>query len=292
MWTKLNSLIDRRTPVQLITVCLFLVILIGTLDFITGYELAFSIFYLVPISIASWHIGRPYGLAISIISAIVWGSVDTLSGQKYSHWGIPFWNTTVRLSFFFITTQLLSTLKIQFKIEKKLARTDNLTGTLNGYAFEETAVRLLGTATRYNHPSVLGYIDVDNFKKVNDTLGHTEGDRVLTSIGVIILNSVRGTDCVGRMGGDEFAILLPETSRLDATFVFERIQRQILNKANESGWPISVSMGIAVFPKTPPTIEEAIKLADNLMYRVKNKGKNGILVEEFPGKENLVQKES
>lgn len=292
MWTKLNSLVDKRTPIQVTIICLSLVILFGAIDFLTGYEFAFSIFYLIPISIASWYIGRPYGLIISIISAIVWGIVDIATGHKYSHLAIPIWNTTVRLVFFTITTQLLSTLKIQFKIEEKLARTDNLTGTLNGRAFEETAIKLLGIAVRYSHPSVLGYIDVDNFKKVNDTLGHAEGDRVLKIIGIEILNSIRSTDCVGRMGGDEFAILLPEASRLDATFVFGRIQRQILNKANEYNWPISVSMGVAVFLKTTPPIEEAIKFADNLMYRVKNKGKNDILIEEFPEKNNHIPKES
>ncbi len=287
MWKKLNSLVEKKSPIQITIICILLVFFLGLMDFLTGYEFSFSIFYLVPISIASWHTERRYGLSISIMSAIVWGSVDILSGQRYGHIAILFWNTLVRLGFFTITTQLLSTLKVQFKIEKKLAKTDTLTNTLNGRAFKETAKKLLGIADRYNRPVVLGYIDIDNFKKVNDTLGHIEGDKVLKTIGVEILSSIRSADCVGRMGGDEFAILLPETSRLDATFVFERIQKQILKQAKENNWPISLSIGVAVFSESSPTIEEAIKLADNLMYRVKNKGKNGILIEEFLGKKNF-----
>lgn len=293
MWAKLNSLMERRTPTQITIICILLIFLLGVINSKAGYELTFSIFYLIPISIISWYIGRSSGITISIISAVVWGSIDVMSGHQYSHIVILFWNTLARLGFFIITTQLLSTLKIQFQIEKRLSRTDNLTGTLNGSAFEDTATKLLGIVARYNHPTVLAYIDVDNFKKINDTLGHLEGNKVLNIIGGILLNSVRSTDCVGRMGGDEFTILLPETSRSDATFIFERIRQQITNKANEYNWPISTSIGgIAVFLKEPPTVEEAIKFADNLMYRVKNNGKNNILIEEFPGNKIPAQKES
>ncbi len=292
MWAKLNSLIERRTPIQITIICILLVFLLGIIDFKTGYEFTFSIFYLIPISIMSWYIGRLSGITISIISAVVWGTVDRMSGHQYSYLVILFWNTFARLGFFVITTQLLSTLKIQSQIERRSARIDHLTGTLNVGAFEDTATKLLGIAVRYNRPTVLAYIDIDNFKKINDTLGHLGGNKVLNIIGVILLNSIRSTDCVGRMGGDEFAILLPETSRLDAAFVFERIQQQITNKANEYNWPITTSIGIAVFPKKPPTVEEAIRLADNLMYRVKNTGKNNILIEEFPGNKIPAQKES
>jgi diguanylate cyclase (GGDEF)-like protein len=99
------------------------------------------------------------------------------------------------------------------------------------------------------------------------------------------LTSVRKADLVGRLGGDEFVVLLPETTHSGAATVFENIREALLKKADRQSWPIGVSIGVAVFMTTPSNVNEAIRLADALMYRVKKSGKNRMLIEAYGGLE-------
>jgi diguanylate cyclase (GGDEF)-like protein len=142
------------------------------------------------------------------------------------------------------------------------------------------ASTLFDLARRHQHTTALGYIDIDNFKSVNDTKGHAEGNRVLASVAAILLRSVRHTDLVGRLGGDEFAVLLPETPRAGAEELFARLQKQLRQEATDSGWPITLSIGVAVFRVPPSSPSAALAATDALMYRVKHSGKNAVLTEE------------
>ncbi len=270
-------------------VSIVLMAIIATLDYFTGYEVSFSIFYLIPISLASWYTGKYPGLIVGFLSAVTWWGVDIASGHQYSHRAIPIWNAAVRLGFFIVTTQLLATLRNYLDREAILARTDGLTGTLNGRAFREEAMSMLGLAARHGRPIALAYIDLDNFKTVNDTLGHDEGDRALKIVAAVLRESVRHTDIVARLGGDEFALLLPETTATGARTVLEKVRENLVNKAEECRWPIGFSIGVALFSKPPRSAEVAIKLADSVMYRVKNTGKNSIAFEEFHADEGSTQ---
>jgi signal transduction histidine kinase len=104
-WFRVQS---RRTQLLLTVI---LMIVLGIIDFVTGPELSFSIFYLLPISLAAWYMGRPVGIAFSLISAILWLSADLLGGHTYAHASIPFWNALVRLAFFLIVTYALAALR-------------------------------------------------------------------------------------------------------------------------------------------------------------------------------------
>lgn len=135
-------------------------------------------------------------------------------------------------------------------------------------------------AARYKHPTVLGYIDLDNFKAINDGLGHSEGDRVLQTVASALRRRIRSTDVVGRLGGDEFAVFMPEIDYAGAQKAFDGIREELMQVAASRGWPIGFSIGVAVFPGAIFTIDEAIKLADRLMYRVKGASKNNVIYEE------------
>ncbi|HVT45156.1 MAG TPA: GGDEF domain-containing protein [Thermoanaerobaculia bacterium] len=258
---------------------LVLVGLVGTMDHVTGYELSFSIFYLLPIALVSWYSHRGIGLLLSGVCALVWLLADYTAGRSYSHWLLPFWNATVRLGFFTLTTHLLSELKKHLRYEETLARTDQLTLMLNGRAFRTDSSRLLRLAARHRHPVTLGYIDLDHFKAVNDERGHSEGDAVLQSVAATLARCVRDTDVVGRLGGDEFGILMPEIDDAGAQAAFARIHGELSETARDRGWPIGFSIGVAVFPCAPATIDEALRVADSLMYRMKREGKNGVVCE-------------
>jgi hypothetical protein len=112
-----------------------LIVVVGIIDLLTGYELAFSLFYLIPISLVNWFTGRQTGIVASFASAIVWFAADVLAGEQYSHSLIYLWNTSIRLGFFLIVTLLLAELKKALARENKLACTDFLTGALNSRCF-------------------------------------------------------------------------------------------------------------------------------------------------------------
>ena len=116
-------------------------------------------------------------------------------------------------------------------------------------------------------------LDIDNFKKFNDTYGHTEGDQLLADVGKILSNEVRGLDLVARFGGEEFLILLPETELATTCKVAERIRKSVEAKTS-----ITLSLGVTSCSSGTYTIENFIKKADDAMYQAKQKGKNRVEV--------------
>jgi diguanylate cyclase (GGDEF)-like protein len=123
---------------------------------------------------------------------------------------------------------------------------------------------------------------MDDFKQVNDLRGHSEGDKVLQTVGEVFLKSIRKTDVVCRLGGDEFAIAMPETSEAGARAAFNKLRKNLALAMHENNWPVSFSIGVISFDLPPSNFDEAVKLADALMYQVKKSGKNNILFEHYP----------
>ena len=161
--------------------------------------------------------------------------------------------------------------------EKTLASSDPLTGALNRRAFFDIAEYELNRSQRYEHAITLAYIDLDNFKAINDRLGHTVGDNLLETVTKTIASNIRSTDILSRFGGDEFVILLPETKTDAAEAFLGKIQYQLDQAMAAKSWPVSFSIGAITYPKAPPGVEEVIKKADMLMYEVKRSGKNRLL---------------
>jgi diguanylate cyclase len=172
---------------------------------------------------------------------------------------------------------------------RDLARTDVLTGLRSTRAFREEAAILLGLASRSGAGSALGFFDLDDFKKINDVRGHAEGDRILEYVGATLAESTRSTDVSGRLGGDEFVVLLPDTRAESARLFFDRLHQRLTDLMRDHGWPVGVSMGVALFPTAPPNEGEALKYADSLMYRAKKSGKNRVVYAEFPANEKCAE---
>ncbi len=256
-------------------------LLVGGLDYLTGYEFALSILYLVPILSGTWTLGRNTGLALSVVGALVWLVADQLAAPPYAHPLIGYWNAGVQLGFFLVTTYLLSRLKQALERETRLASLDPLTGVLNRRGFLLAAEAELNRVRRYRSPLSLAYIDLDNFKTVNDSWGHRTGDNALRVVGEIVRSRARAPDVVARLGGDEFALLLPETTDTAAVAVLRRLRQALLDAMRAHGWPVTFSIGVATFLAPVGSVDELIKAADELMYSVKNTGRDMIKARTF-----------
>ena len=259
------------------------VILLGIIDYLTGYELTFSLFYLAPISMIAWFKGRMPGLLVSAASAVAWFLADFLSGNRYSQASIYVWNTLIRLGFFFIVTGLFSALRKAYDTNQKLVRSDYVTGAVSIRYFYDLAKTEIERSARYNRPFTLAYIDMDNFKAINDNLGHSTGDQLLRSITENIQYQIRPADTFARLGGDEFALLLPETDEEKARNVIARVQANLENEMLKHGWMVTFSVGVVTFCQPPKTVDEMIRLADTTMYLVKTRSKNGVAYHTYAG---------
>jgi diguanylate cyclase (GGDEF)-like protein len=256
---------------------------VGILDFITGYELAFSLFYVIPIALATWYISKQQGIIVSFVSTIVWLWIDLASGHSYSQPFFQIWDSFIRLSFFLLIALLLSALKSSWERERELAYTDNLTGAANSRRFFEILNMEMNRAQRYKHPFTLVYIDLDNFKTVNDQFGHFAGDEVLRIFVTFAKKNLRKIDLLARLGGDEFALLLPETNEDAARVVLTKLHDDALNQMQQNNWPITFSLGALTCNTVPSSTDELIKMADALMYQVKRNGKNAIAYSTYAG---------
>jgi diguanylate cyclase (GGDEF)-like protein len=161
-----------------------------------------------------------------------------------------------------------------------LSVTDDLTRLYNSRYLNQSLRRETKRAVRTGSPLSLLFIDLDGFKAVNDTYGHLSGSRALVEAAAVIRSCARETDIVARFGGDEFAVILPETAREGAIMVAERVRDRIATHgfltADLLDVRLTASVGIATLPEVAASAEELVQAADRAMYRVKVAGKNGI----------------
>ncbi|MFA6366445.1 MAG: diguanylate cyclase [Candidatus Hydrogenedentales bacterium] len=261
-----------------IPIVLFITVLLFFLDYLTGTELSFSIFYLIPVTLAVLLHGRKLGIATAILSSIAWIFADILAGATYSAVYIPVWNTLVRLGYFFLHVVFISSLLESLERVRRISIRDPLTNAANWRYFEEFANTSLKNSRRNRSKITLAYFDVDNFKQVNDTFGHEIGDEILVLLTHTIESELRASDLLARLGGDEFAILLPDTNLESSKEILARVTERVNQLMTEKKWDVTLSGGAMVFSVLPSTIGPMLKSVDDLMYEVKESGKNNMII--------------
>lgn len=270
--------LEKQPPLLAAALSLLLVLLIATVEvLIESSDFKLSIVYAIPILMATWFVNMRFGTLIAVTSAVCWlnGLLAETSGNLMS----SCWDAVVGLGFFLLINYLLAALKSGYEREQRLARTDGLTGLTNRRYFQELMEAEFLRSRRYRYPLTVAYIDVDNFKEVNDRFGHAAGDLLLSLVAKAMVRQLRAVDVVARLGGDEFALMLPQTDARNAQTVLPRVQAQLMRIVRHHGWPISFSIGVATYIKLPPTVKEMVDQADALMYDVKLHGKNRIKYE-------------
>lgn len=248
---RLLALLDRMPTWSIALLSCGLIAVLCLVDVVTGYEVSFSIFYLIPVALAAWSGTGRLAVGVSFLAAAAWGAADALSGNSYSNVLIPVWNTAVRLGFFIVVAQTLSNLRLALRRQAELARTDFLTQAANKRAFIELAGQEIERARRYSHPFSIAYLDVDRFKQVNDTLGHAAGDSLLVAVSDTAGRIARSPDVLARLGGDEFALLLVESDPEQTRSAVERVKRALDDAVMAGGWDVGFSIGATTF-LTPP----------------------------------------
>lgn len=162
-----------------------------------------------------------------------------------------------------------------------LSANDSLTGVLNRRAFEERWESELARARRYGRPISIAVLDIDYFKQFNDRYGHAAGDSALTSVARALRGRVRTTDFIGRLGGEEFAVALPETGSVAALDLAEGLRKAVADKTLSipgSRVPanVTISLGVASWPDHGEEITRLLERADDRMYEAKRHGRNGV----------------
>jgi diguanylate cyclase (GGDEF)-like protein len=265
-----------KLPHALITgVALFICVVVGVVDGIVGHVYSLVPFYLTPVVMAAWFVGRKTGYLLSFTCSLGWFAAEIAAGLFVNADFAMFWNDAMKLLLFILTTTVVSALKEALDRENVLARTDHLTGLPNRRSYYEMVAGEIRRNLRYYDPFTIAYLDIDNFKNVNDTSGHAEGDKLLKLVASVLTKSVREIDTVARLGGDEFALLLPETGVEAADVVADKLQQR-LKMSVENCWPVTFSIGLVTYLKSPVSIDEVIGRADRLMYAAKAASKDAL----------------
>lgn len=166
-----------------------------------------------------------------------------------------------------------------FEKTVKASRHDSLTGLYNRQSFDETLESEINRAKRHEKELSILFLDLDDFKEVNDSFGHQTGDEVLKQVAKIVINEKRSEDFAARYGGEEIVVIMPETGKVDSLVLGERIRKRVEEMRidfNGHTVRLTISGGLASFPENATDAESLLKCADDALYRAKGSGKNGI----------------
>jgi diguanylate cyclase (GGDEF)-like protein len=268
--------LQRQSKRCIVSAGVVQVLVLWIIDYVTGPDFSFVVFYLFPVFLVTWFAGKQAGIAISLMSGIAWFVADMLTATADGSGAIPYLNLVTKLGFFLVVNFTISSLKVSLERERKMARTDYLTRVANSRYFAEIASNEIKRAGRYLHPFTVAYLDIDDFKSVNDRWGHSTGDKLLALVADTMRRNIRATDSIARLGGDEFALLLPETGYDAASVVIQKVHQSLQAAMGRKGWPVTFSIGVVTFRTPPDSVDGMIKVADAFMYSVKHSGKNRI----------------
>lgn len=270
----------RRLPRPLLLALgLASVALLAVLDAPGHHSLPLETFYVAPVIGVAWLTDSTrYGLAVALAAAFVRPAEALALGAPPAgpspHPALLAVGAVAQLLLYLLILSLLAAVLQDLKRRGAEALRDALTGIANGRSFRATAEAELERSHRYRHQLSLIYLDVDDFKAVNDRCGHGEGNRLLRRLTAIIGANLRAVDTAARLGGDEFAILMPETGSRAAGHLAERLMEALAGETASEGAPLTCSFGLVTFRLPPASVEALLEAGDRLMYEAKAAGKN------------------
>lgn len=265
--------------------CIAIILLLGVLRTATDAEFTVASLELLPVLFIAWIAGTRGALFLAMLAVAVWVAGDIVLGRQFSAPWIPWANAATRLMTFGLVAFLADQVRVQLERAHRYATQDALTGLQNRRAFLDAGSGEVDRSKRYAHPLAVVFLDLDAFKRLNDTLGHEAGDIALQATARALRSALRSSDRVARLGGDEFAAILPEIE-YDAAVEAGRKISVAVNRALQDFPPVTASIGLAWFGEVDRSFPAMLKAADDLMYEVKESGKNGMRSRRFPDDES------
>jgi diguanylate cyclase (GGDEF)-like protein len=282
-WENLDRLMRRLPDPALFIIGLAIIAGITAFKVTLGQSIPLVDFLLIPVVWVGWFAQkRSYGYVLAFAAAAA-SAVVAVIGVTQASLGAACTSALARFALYLFVLALLGMMRRERAGHQRDATTDQQTGAANARALRTLAAAEVARSQRSAHSLSLAYLDLDDFKAINDTLGHAEGDHVLFEVGHMMRTSVRATDSVARVGGDEFAILMPETGAKEARTVVERVRRELDRLTARDGRHVLFSIGLVTFDRPPASVDELTSAADELMYRAKHGGKDRVEQAERAG---------
>ncbi|MDO6613441.1 diguanylate cyclase [Shewanella sp. 1_MG-2023] len=270
------SILDKRAPKSILLLALLVILAISIAHIVIGETIDVGLFYIFSVLLVSWYGSKKAGISLALLSVIVL----VVTEDYFSQFSVPMSELllfSVPYALVFSGVAIMTTnFRNVYRVETEAADTDSLTGAHSVRSFYVELANELLRSQRYDHVFSLVYLDIDNFKGINDSLGHSVGDKLLIEVANCLVLSLRATDIVARLGGDEYACLLPETKQEEAKSAFLKAKKLLKDRMRKNKWPVSFSVGLVTFENIPGDIKEAMEIADKLMYSVKNEKKDNI----------------
>jgi diguanylate cyclase (GGDEF)-like protein len=253
-----------------------LILLVYQANAHTPAEVRLGILYIIPVLLVTWSEGLAWGIVFAV-ATIAFREVVALEQLPT---GTPvLWRLANAAAYAAVLAVAMAGLQKLRGIQAQLARLatqDQLTTVLNARAFADRLTQELERNRRYPRPLALLYLDLDNFKTINDSHGHQTGDAVLRLVADAMRTSVRQSDVVGRLGGDEFAVLMPETDAHLADAAAKRLATSLRNVFK--GTPsVTASIGVVSCSVTEASTDDLLRRADQAMYDAKRLGKDRVV---------------
>lgn len=266
-----RSWMEARSRSSVVLLSLGMILVLWVADLYVSWSLL--IFYLLPLMLAASFAGLAPAVCLSVLAAAGWLATDLLRfGTIPTCTHVA--NFVSRAALFLLFVFLESSRERLLRKERALSHADPLTGAANVRAFAALAEREISRQGRTGGPMSLAFLDVDDFKGINDRFGHGAGDGLLCAVAGVLRGMTRDADIVARIGGDEFAVLFPETGLDELRTILSRIREALEHVALKGGWPVGFSIGAVTMTSPPNSAYALLQLADKLMYESKRGGKN------------------
>jgi diguanylate cyclase (GGDEF)-like protein len=270
----------RRSLVLATLGGLALVTAIAIGEYFIGAGASLALLYLLPVAGVAWCSGSPTcSLLVAAAASVTIPLVAWLDERAHRTALLVHWDGIARFLLLVAFICLILQIRRLLRDQQSKATSDALTGLANISSFRAACEMEIERARRFGHVFSIAYIDLDDFKAVNDAAGHAAGDAALRTVAVLLRRSVRTLDTAARIGGDEFAILLPETDLQAADVPLRRLMEhmpKLLPRPGGQGG-MTCSIGLAAFASPPVSAEAAIETADAFMYEAKAAGKNRLV---------------
>lgn len=262
-------------------VSLLVLLALGLVRLATGAEFEFAFLGLLPVLLMAWVAGRTSGLIVAVLATATWVVGDMFSQRVYSASWIPWANGITRFATYAIVVALVDQARSVLTHTEERSIKDPLTGLINRRALLEFGAREVDRSRRSGRPMAVVFIDLDNFKLLNDHFGHAHGDAALCTTSHALRAATRAGDVVARWGGDEFVLLLPDVDRVRATQASHRLSTA-LRSALQAFPGVTASVGMAWFEAADRPFDVMLQSADAVMYVAKQSGKDAVRVMAFP----------